>query len=129
MSIPVDLDRLGETLSGYRFAYLLTTAEDMRPHGVQVAPQLHDSKLLVHNPGRRSGANAQARPAVALIWPPEQDGGYSLIVDGEATVDADVLTLVPTRAVLHRPASSTADHETGAAPGSCGSDCVELDSR
>lgn len=122
MSIPVDLDRLAETLSRYRFAYLLTTGDDLRPHAVQVAPRLHQDRLRVTNPGRRSGAYARARPAVALVWPPAQDGEHSLIVDGEATVDDDVLTLVPTRAVLHRPASTESDADAG----SCGSDCVEV---
>lgn len=122
MSIPVDLDRLAETLSGYRFAYLLTTGEDLRAHAVQVTPQLHQERLRVANPGRRSGANARARSAIALVWPPAEEGEYSLIVDGEATVDDDVLTLVPTRAILHRPA--TAEAETAA--GACGSDCVEI---
>lgn len=122
MSIPVDLDRLAEALAEYRFAYVLTTGENMRPHAVMATPRLLDGQLRVTGPGRRTSANAEARPAVAVVWPPEQDSGYSLIVDGDATVDGDTLSVVPSRAVLHRPAAPDATP----AAGDCESDCVEL---
>lgn len=122
MSIPVDLDRLADTLADYRFAYLLTTGEDLRPHAVMATPQLRDGRLHVAGAGRRTRANAQARPAIALIWPPEQDTGYSLIVDGDAVVDGEVLAVTPRRAVLHRPATPDAT----SAPDACESDCLDL---
>jgi hypothetical protein len=56
---------------------------------------------------------AQQRPDVALVWPPHSESVYSLIVDGQAVVAG---------AVLHRPAPS----RQPAAPGACGSDCVEI---
>jgi len=122
MSVPVDLERLAETLTEYRFAYLLSTGDDLRPHAVLVMPRLHDGQLHVHGPGRRTSAHVDTRPAIALIWPPAHETGYSLIVDGEATVHADVLTVAPSRAVLHRSAAPDA----AASPGPCESDCVEL---
>jgi len=122
MSVPVDLDRLAQTLTEYRFAYLLSTGDDLRPHAVTATPRIRDDQLYITSPGRRTSANVDARPTIALIWPPAQENGYSLIVDGEAAVHADVLTVTPTRAVLHRPAAP----DSAPVAGSCESDCVEL---
>jgi hypothetical protein len=50
---------------------------------------------------------------VALLWPPNERGQFSLIVDAVATRAGDgAVHLRPTRAVLHRPA-----------PSGAGSDC------
>jgi hypothetical protein len=75
--------------------------------------------------GNRSVANAAARPDVTLLWPADDVGGYTLIVDAtvvhtEGTGTGDNLIRVrPTRAVLHRPASGPTDT-------ACGADCVPL---
>ena len=45
-----------------------------------------------------------ARPTVSLLWPPTAAAEYSLIVDGDATVDGSTVRIAPTRAVRHRPA-------------------------
>ena len=62
---------------------------------------------------------------MSLLWPAAVPGGYSLFVDGTATVSGDgeqaSVAIRPTRAVLHRP---------GPLPGepisACGSDCIPL---
>ena len=74
-----------------------------------------DAAGLVCTIGRTTGANASARPAVSLVWPPGTPGDYSLIVDGTATVVGSTLTVAPTGAVRHRPAADG------------GNDCVRLD--
>ncbi len=56
------------------------------------------------NAGGRSRTNAQARSAVTLVWPPLETDGYSLIVDGDASIDGETVVIRPTGAVLHRPA-------------------------
>jgi len=122
MSIPVELQRLEDTLRRYRFAYLLTANPEGAPHAVAVAAVLQGGTLVVQSAGRRTRANAQAHPAVGLVWPPQAEGDYSLIVDGQAAVDGESLRITPTRAVLHRPAPSPEP----SAPGACGADCVEL---
>jgi hypothetical protein len=75
--------------------------------------------------GRRTTSNAIDRPAVSLLWPPIEPGGYSLIVDGEARVttgpDGAGIVVTPATAVLHRSAAAP----EGAA-GDCSSDCVTL---
>ena len=123
MSMPGTGPSLATVITRYCFAYLLTTSATGAPHAAPVAAVLHGGELVVHGIGRRTRANALARPAVGLLWPPHSAADYSLIVDGQAVVTGDSLRITPTRAVLHRPAPSPAPHESGV----CGSDCVELD--
>lgn len=122
MSIAVELQQLQAVIERYRFAYLLTRNPDGAPHAVAVSPVLEAGRLRVSGLGRRSRAFAQASPAVGLLWPPQAEGGHSLIVDGQAVLDGEVLRVTPTRAVLHRPAPP----ERPPVPGACGADCVEL---
>ncbi len=126
MSIPVALTQLAEAIERYRFAYLLTSSGDGAPHAVAVTPVLSDGALVIAAPGRRTRANAGNQPAVALVWPPSDVAGYSLIVDGRAEADGEGLRIVPTRAVLHRPAPA-GEVSAAAAAGGCGADCVELE--
>lgn len=124
MSIRVELGELAAALEAYSFAYLLTVNDDGRPHAVAVTPVLQDGGMRVSELGRRTAANAVARPAISLVWPPAEPGGYSLIVDGDAeTDDDDDLVITPTTAVLHRPAPAGAEPSaTG-----CESDCRPID--
>ena len=128
MSVKVDLGELGQHLQRHPFAYLLTVGEDLRAHAVAVQPTLEEGGLLMTGLGRRTSDNLAARPDVSLVWPPYEPGGYSLIVDGRATVIDETARVEPGHAVLHRPA----DHATepGVATGGtgCGNDCVPLES-
>jgi hypothetical protein len=122
MSIPVPLERLRAAIAERgASAYLLTTSEDGRPHAVHSAVRW-DGDLLVVEVGKRSAANAGARPAVSLLYPVREPGDYSLIVDGTALVAAGDprLSIRPIKAVLHRAA---AQPDPGSA---CGADCVRL---
>ncbi len=121
MSIPVPLGELGETLGRYGYAYLLTVADDGRPHAVAVDPVLDEAAFVV-GVGNRSRANVAARSNIALVFPPAETGGYSLIVDADGSVDGERVRLVPTKAVLHRPATPGF---VSSNPG-CVSDCVRL---
>jgi len=121
MSIPVELTSLAGALARYRFAYLMTGSAEGAPHAVAVQAALQGGELVVDGVGRRTHANALERPAVALVWPPADEGGYSLIVDGRARAAGGQLRIQPLRAVLHRPAPPRAPAGEG-----CGSDCVEL---
>lgn len=120
MSTEVDLSELADRVADYRFAYLMTVGDEGRVHAVAVTPTVQDATLLIAGPGRRTLANAQARPDVSMVWPPAEIDGYSLIVDGAAGTHPAGLALTPTRAVLHRSAPSPN------AGSGCGSDCVEL---
>jgi hypothetical protein len=114
MSIAVELDALREAIGEQApFAYLLTVTDESTPHLVAVNPSLTD-EVLVCSAGKTSVHNAGTRTRVSLVWPPLDSGGYSLIVDGDATTGDETVSIAPTRAVLHRPA-----------PGG-GNDCVRL---
>ena len=127
----VDLGELGQHLQRHPFAYLLTVGEDLRAHAVAVTPALEEGGLLVTGLGRRTSDNIAARPDVSLVWPPYEPGGYSLIVDGRATVIAETARVEPGHAVLHRPADHAPEGAAGGAEAggtACGNDCVPLDS-
>ena len=128
MSVKVDLGELGQHLQRHPFAYLLTVGEDLRAHAVAVQPSLEEGGLLMTGLGRRTSDNIAARPDVSLVWPPYEPGGYSLIVDGRATVIDETARVEPGHAVLHRPADHAADPRAAAGGTGCGNDCVPLES-
>jgi hypothetical protein len=119
MSLKVELGELEKTLEAYGFAYLVTVGDEGRVHVLAVTPVLSDGGLVVGGVGRHSQANATARPDVTLVWPPTEDGGFSLLVDGAATVDGETITVAPAKATLHRPAPGVDGLRAG-------SDCVSV---
>lgn len=97
-----------------------------------VSPRLIDGGLVIDDPGRSARDLARSHPAVTLLFPPAENGGYSLIVDGTATVSEEGPYMVTVEhAVLHRPADHAGESPPGQAPGgvattsptSCGHDC------
>jgi hypothetical protein len=122
MSIEVTPQQLAQTLTRYRFAYLVTVGDDARSHVLAVTTTLVNDTLLVTDLGRTTRANVATNPSVTLVWPPADPSDYSLIVDGVGSMRDDELAVAPTRAVLHRPAPPQAP-PTG---DGCESDCVEL---
>jgi len=122
MSIPVALPDLAAATTDHGFAYLLTVRDDLRAHIVAVTPRW-DGETLLMEVGRGTAHNARSRPSISLCYPPVQDGGYSLIVDGDAEVVGDsTVVFTPTGAVLHRPAPAGFD---GSSTG-CGNDCAPV---
>jgi hypothetical protein len=124
MSIPVELEGLAAAIAERTAApFLLTSDQQGRPHAVS-AVLSWDGPCLVGGCGRSSGRNAALHPGVSLLWPPDEPGGYSLIVDADAEVEGDGddrrIRLTPTHAVLHRPAANPE-------PGSdCAHDCAPV---
>jgi len=120
MSIPVDVADLAKALTDFGAGYLLTASAEGRVKAVTVEPEVLDGALVVRGPGRGSSANVAANPAVTVLFPPREPRGFTLLVDGTATVDGEDVRVTPASAVLHRPAS----HADGPpAPGGCGHDC------
>jgi len=106
MSIAVAVERLGEEMARFGpTAFVLTTSDDGRAHISHVAVT-HRDGVLCCTVGRRSAGNAEARAQIAVLWPPRETDGFSLIVDADAIVEGSELRLTPTKAVLHRPASA-----------------------
>jgi hypothetical protein len=122
MSVKVDLDQLAGALADFTFAYLITVGDDHRAHTVAVDPVLADGVLDVGSIGNSTRKNVAAHADVTVVWPPSQPGGYSLIVDGIGRATDDALTVVPSRAVLHRKATPGAATKPG-----CKDDCKPLE--
>lgn len=105
MSIAVDLERLDDELARFGLnAFVLTTRDDGRPHISHVS-LVHDNGVLRTAAGRNTSANIASRPLVAILWPPRDSDGFSLIVDADARVEGHEIVLTATRAILHRPPS------------------------
>jgi len=126
MSIPVELPSLEAKTAEYGWAYLLTVRDDQRAHVVAVMPVWDDGAMTMPV-GRGTARNARARSAVSLCYPPAEPDGYSLIVDGDATVDESgetaVVTFAPSGAVLHRPAPEG----FAGGPTGCVNDCLPVE--
>ena len=113
MSIEVPIDELAATVERYDFAYVVTVSDSGRPHLVAVRPTVSGDELTV-SVGRTSLANATVRPEITLVFPPVDEGGFSLVVDATADSGAGsapdfeatsgAMRLTATWAVLHRPA-------------------------
>ncbi|MDH3678586.1 MAG: pyridoxamine 5'-phosphate oxidase family protein [Acidimicrobiia bacterium] len=110
MSMKVALEDLADEVTKRGPGYLLTTRTGGRPHVMHVRFAVEGRELRVPI-GRSAAANIGDQPAVTLLWQPQQDGDYSLIVDGEATVaegsgtDGNPVAVIEAiGAVLHRPA-------------------------
>jgi hypothetical protein len=89
MSISVELERVQEeAVARGPGAFLLTVTDDGRPHVVAVTVGWVDGALAM-SAGRTSVRNAGGRPGVTVLWPPAEPGGYSLIVDGQASAAPD----------------------------------------
>jgi len=109
MSVKVDLDQLADALADFTVAYLITVGDDFHAHTVAVDPAFADRVFYVGPIGKTTRNNVGRHPDVTLLWPPGKPGGYTLIVDGRGALEGDLLTVVPDRAVLHRPAGNSHD--------------------
>lgn len=103
MSIAVPLDELADRLASYPWGYLVTVRDDGRAQSLAVPTRVEDG-ALVATVGRGTASNALARPTVTMLFPGTSGEEFSLIVDGDASVNDGRLTVAPTWAVLHRPA-------------------------
>ena len=119
MSVKVELGELAARIGEYDFAYLVTVGEDGRAHVLSVWPEVTADGVTVDGVGRHSQANAAAHPDVTLVFPPGDPSGFSLLVDGAATVDGSTITVAPGKAILHRPAPGPDGRRAG-------SDCLDV---
>jgi hypothetical protein len=112
VSVPVDLAALRSTAAALGDeALLVTVTEGATPHVVSVVVRWVDGRIT-GGAGRRTASNVAAHPTASIVWPTPADGAYRLIVDGDATVAGDTVTVTPTFAVLHRVAGADGDGPT-----------------
>jgi hypothetical protein len=102
MSVVVDLAELPDRLRELDRGYLLTTRDGL-VKAVSVRVVVEGGALLVAAPGRGSVANVGANPAVTLLFPPLENPGMTLLVDGTGAAECDDVRITPTGAVLHKP--------------------------
>ena len=105
-------------------AYVLTVTGSGAPHVAHAEVEV-GAEGLIARVGGGTARNARERSRLSVLYPCRHPKDYSLIVDGEATVEPDGdgfrLRIAPTRAVLHRP--EAAPDPTAS---TCGSDCIAL---
>ncbi len=114
MSVNVPLSELGDEVRRWGFGYLLTTSGEGRAHVIALTPNVMQDRaadasegvlLRFDAGGRRACRNVAVQSEVTVLFPPRPDGdGFSLLIDGTATVVGDFVEVLPTGAVLHRPA-------------------------
>lgn len=118
MSVRVELSELAEAVAARRFGYLVSVRDDGRVHVVALVPDVEVASEPAHGvssdlagpvrmrfaAGGTARHNAEYRPEVTVVFPPTDADPYSLVVDGRASVDGDVVVVEATSAVLHRPA-------------------------
>lgn len=111
MSIQVSVDELFAEIGDWGPGFLATVGDDGRVRFVALRPEVvavaGGRVLRFGGAGRSALANAAVRDHVSVAFAPHAGSqGYSLIVDGIATVDPDAgsLDLRPLTAVRHRPA-------------------------
>jgi hypothetical protein len=108
VSIRVELDAVAEEIGRWGFGYLTTVSDDGRPHLLALSPTVGAAGppvLRFDAGGGRACRNAAQRPGVAVVFPPAaHSDGFSLVLDGTATVDGSFVDVEVTSALLHRPA-------------------------
>jgi hypothetical protein len=87
------------------FGYLLTVSDEQRAHLLALRPHVLGDVLRFDAGGGSACRNAASRPDVTIVFPPgDHSNGFSLVVNGQATVAGDLIDVRPTSAILHRPA-------------------------
>lgn len=105
MSLKVELADLPSKAAEYGPGFLLSGDGSGGPHAMHVRYEFSaDPVVATCNVGRSAARNIEANPLVTLLWPPLEDGGFSLIADGEALVEEGIATIKMLGAVLHRHA-------------------------
>lgn len=109
LSVKVEPTLIGEHVAGREFVYLITNNGE-RSHVVALRAELVGDEARFTNTGRTPLANVVANSSVTLTWPPcdstqtHEHAKYSVVADGAARLDGDVIVVTITNAVLHRPA-------------------------
>lgn len=124
MSIPVDLENLAAKLAEYRYGYLLTTNAGV-VKAVTITATLRDGQVVIPTESRGSATNLADNASATLLFPPTEERGYSLIVDGQAAAADPGFVLDVEHAVLHRPAEHSDDPEH-VHNSHCGHDCTPV---
>lgn len=105
-------------------AFLLTVGTD-GPHTSSVRVKLHGNTATCAL-GRSAGRNIASEPQVSLFWPPLEQGGYALIVNGTASAvqpagGEPMAEIRLTKSVFHRAGPRDEERK-----GPCTADCQPI---
>lgn len=117
--------RLEEAIAQYGDEAFLLTVGESGPHTSSVRVHL-EGNTVTCSLGRSAGKNIAAQPNVSLFWPPQEKGGYALIVNGTASTaetagDTPVAEIRLTKSVFHRAGARDDSRE-----GPCTADCKPI---
>jgi len=112
VSIGVVPDALAERTIGRPFAYLITVGPEGAPHLLAVRVEVRGSAVRCASVGSTGRGNVERTTRATLLWPPidatvnsrDEHRAYSLIADGTAGLEGEIVVVNVERAVLHRPA-------------------------
>lgn len=106
MSLKVEVVDLPAKAAEYGPGFLISGDGSGGPHTMHVRFEFSEGDDVVATcaVGRSAARNVEVNPLVTLLWPPREDGGYSLIADGQAQADEGTATITILSAVLHRHA-------------------------
>ncbi len=107
MTILVPMDRLAAVVATYGSAQLLTRPSSgwVKVHTVDPVVEDASGEVRVVVPVEWGSArrNAEADPQVSLVWASPVEKGWTLILDGWASVSEGALVVRPDHAILHQP--------------------------
>jgi len=104
VSIPVPLADLAAAVSARSFGYLITVNADATPKVLALVPTWIEGRLRFSAGAGGTARNALERPQVSVVFPPGDTDAFTLVVDGTASVLGEIIEVLPTWAVRHRPA-------------------------
>jgi len=117
--------KLEDAISQYGHDAYLLTIGTTGPHTSSVTVELHGN-VITCLLGSSAAKNITRDPNVSLFWPPQEKGGYALILNGTANETTRpggtiVAEITLTKSVFHRPGPRGADSD-----GPCASDCKRI---
>ena len=103
MSVKVDLDKLAKALADFTFGYLITVGGGFRAHTVAVDAEPARACSRLDPSAGAPVATRTTHPDVTIVWPPNEPGGYALIVDSNTQiVDDRIGDLADNRGIRRR---------------------------
>ncbi len=108
---------LQEAIEQYGSHPFILTVSEEGPHAGIVELETNGNSLACAI-GKSAMENIADNSNISFLWPPLEDNGYSLIVNGIASISDGICTVDVTKSVLHRPGAPTK-------PG-CTADCIRL---
>lgn len=112
MSVRLEPDRVADYANRRPFAYVVSTASDnggIRAHVIAVVVTIDGERLDCSRVGGTTRRNIATNRNVTVVWPPisgpEKYDDYTLIADGQAHIEDDLVIVVIEAAILHRPAT------------------------